>query len=237
MFTKASKGIFAATLGAASWLSGEVARGQTDSPAFQAPVNSVMFDDTGKLEGMQGSLIQFRDSKDAIWLLQVNQQTEVHIVGEAKFNYLRPGMLVELTGKIREDGAFEEPIAEFEVINPKGRPTLGLFEVGDKAPDAKPVREPVPGEYRVRARVVGVKADALNLVAGRLKLTGTPSDDAKVILAVDDPRLAQVGDEMRVKAWYYEVAKPTMQRPGQALAETVDITLANPPVATNKRGR
>lgn len=238
---KTPKWLMSLALGAVGSLGGEVALGQQGQPLqtqsqFQAPANSLMMEEAGKLEGMRGNLLSFRDSKDSLWLVQVNPQTTVNIAGEAKLDYLRTGMLVQLKGTINEEGAFEEPVAELEVLNSKGKPTLGLFNVADNPDEAKPVREPEAGEYLVRARVIGVKEDELNLVAGRLKLSAKAAEDLKVVLTVDDPTLAQPGDAMKLKAWFYDATRPNAMQPGKALAESVDITLANPPVV-NKRGR
>jgi hypothetical protein len=203
---------------------------------FQAPPNTLSFDETGTLEGMQGNLLKFRDSKNDVWLLQVNPQTVVNIAGEADFSYLRPGQIVELTATINEDATIEEPIKELEVLNAK-RVTTGLFDVADYGPGSKPVRDPAAGEYRVRGRIVVAKNKELTIAAGRLKISGNAADDFKAILKVDDPSLAQTGDEMKVKAWYIESSRPVtaLTKFGQAIAESVDITLANPPAT--KRGR
>jgi hypothetical protein len=213
-------------------LAGDDARAQ-----FQPPANSLMVEEEGKLEGMQGAVLAFRDSKQELWLLQVAPQSKVTIAGEAKLPYLRQGMTVELTAKIDEEAAIADPIAEIDVINGKGRLTMGLFDPAD-GEDAKAVRNPEPGEYRVRGRLTSVKDGALEITAGRLKLTGKAADDLKVILAVDDPSLAKAGDAMKVKIWHLDGGKPnpTLQQPGRALAEEVSITLSEPPVA-NKRGR
>jgi hypothetical protein len=233
---KTPKWLFTLALGAAGSLGGELALGQQPQTQFQAPANSLMMEEDGKLEGFRGNILSFRDSKDAVWLVQVNAQTKINIAGEAKLDYLKPGMVVELTGTINEDAEFAEPVAEVALLDAKSRPTLGLFEPGDDPATAKPVREPEAGEYRVRARVLGAKEDELKLLAGRLKLVAKPAEDLKVVLAIEDPSLAQPGDEMKLKAWFYENSRPSAVGPGKALAESVDITLANPPVA-GKRGR
>ncbi len=203
---------------------------------FQPPMNSLSLDAEGKLEGLQGGVLQFRDSSNELWLIQISPQTTVTIVGEADFSYLRPGMTIELTGNINQDGNFAEPISEVQIINAKGRPALGLFDPTDDG--AKPVRDPEPGQYRVRGRIITSKNGELELIAGRLKIGGTAAPEFKAVLEFDDSRLAQIGDSLKVKAWYIETWRPipTLNRPGKALAESLDITLANPPIS-NKRGR
>jgi hypothetical protein len=205
---------------------------------FQPPVNSLALNEEGTLEGMQGNILKFRDSKQEVWLLQVSPQSTVSIVGEADVSYLRPGLTVELTGKIDEEATIADPIAEIEVVNSKGRQPMGLFAVDETDEDAKPVRSPTPGEYRVRGRITSVKDGALEIAAGRLKISATAAEDLKVILAVDDPRLAQFGDKTKVKAWYIDGGKPNplVNTPGKAVAEEVNITLTNPP-PSGKRGR
>jgi hypothetical protein len=218
---------------------GQGAQGQVQAPGgvFQPPPNSLALDEEGKFEGFEGNKPMFRDSKQGLWLIHLTPLSKVTIIGEAPISYLRPGMLVQFKATIDEEGSIPEPIAEVEVLPSKGRAPTGLFDpaAGD---DAKAVRNPEPGEYRLRAKVLRVKEGELTLLAGRLQLAGKAAEDFKAVLAVDDPSLAKPGDAMKVKAWYLESTRPnpTVQRPGQALAEDVGITLAEPPVA-NKRGR
>ena len=223
-----------AMVGLAASLAGQKVQAQQ----FQPPVNSLALDEEGTLEAIQGNLLKFRDSNQEVWVVKVDPRTTVSIEGVADLSYLKPGMTVELTGNVTADEAIAEPLAEIDVINSKARLPLGLFEVGETDGDAKPVRNPEPGEYRVRGRITKVNDKELSISAGRFKIAATAADDMKVVLAVDDPRLAQFGDQMKVKAWYYDIGKPnpTLNRPGQALAEEVNITLSNPPTG-DKRGR
>ncbi len=233
MFNSTHSMVAGAIVGLVAGLAGQETQAQ-----FQVPLNSLELKEEGTLEGMQGNLLKFRDSNQDVWLLTVNPLSKVSIEGIADRSYLRPGMTVELKGNVKEDATLAEPLAEIEVVNGKGRQPLGLFAPDDTAEDARPVRDPAPGDYRIRGRIMGVKDDTLQIAAGRLKLSAKMADDLKVVLAIDDPRLAQFGDQMKVKAWYYDNQKPvpTFNRPGQALAEDVSITLANPPTG-GKRGR
>ena len=233
MFKTTPRLLAGALFGLATGLAGEGAQAQ-----FQPPANSLALNEEGTLEGMQGNILKFRDSKQEVWLLQVGPQSTVSIAGEADVSYLRPGLTVELTGKIDDEATIADPIAEIEVVNSKGRQPMGLFAPDETAEDAKPVRNPTPGEYRVRGRITSVKDGALEIAAGRLKIAAKAAEDMKVILAVDDPRLAQFGDKTKIKAWYIDGGKPnpTLNLPGKAVAEEVDITLTNPP-PTGKRGR
>jgi hypothetical protein len=210
--------------------------GAAAQDSFPTPRDSLALEDTGTLEGMQGNFVIFRDSKDNLWRLTVIGQTTMAIEGEADADYLRPGLTAELTGEVNEKSELTEPIKEIEIVSGKARPSLGLFPPDAEA--AKPVREPEAGKYRIRGRVATFKDDELLIVAGRWKITGKVDKQLKVKLNVDDVRAAQRGDAMQVKAWHYDAQKPnpTFNRPGQALAEEVKITLTNPP-ATLKRSR
>ncbi len=204
---------------------------------FQPPQNSLALDDKGTLEAMQGNLVKFRDSNNDVWYLQVDARTTVSIVGEADFEYLRPGLTVELNGKINAEGTLDEPVKELTALNTKGRSPTGLFPPDDASPEARPIRNPKPGEYRIRGKVVSAKDGDLVIAAGRLKIAAKAADDLKVKLALDDPSLAQFGDEMKIKAWYYDLGKPnaTLNRPGKALAEELTITLSKPPANGKRR--
>lgn len=201
---------------------------------FQAPPQSVVLEEKGTIEAMQGNLLKFKDSKDDIWLVKVDPRATVSIEGEADVNYLRTGHVVELTGEISEDSTFAEPIKEMKLVDAGRRPTLGLFDPDADEEKARPVRDPEAGTYRVRGRIAKVKDGEMLIIAGRLKLTAKAADDMKVDLTVNDPRAAKVGDEMELKAWYYEAYRPMLNRPGQALAEVIKITLSKPPEADDR---
>ncbi len=221
-------GVFGLALGPAA----AQAQGQ-----FQVPPNSLSLEETGTLGGMQGNYIKFHDKNKDIWLLQVVPQTTVSIEGEAGADYLRRGLTIELTGQISEDSTLAESIKTIVVISSKGRLAMGLFSPDADDAKAKPVRNPEAGKYRIRGRVVSLKNGELLIAAGRLKISGKIDDDLKVKLTVNDARLAQFGDEMKVKAWYLDFAKAAPNRLGRARAEEISIKLSNPPSRNGKRSR
>lgn len=201
---------------------------------FQAPANALALDDTGAVEAILGNVVKFRDSKENVWLLEVSPQTTVSIEGEADASYLHPGLTVELTGTVNKELTLDEDIEQVEVVGGKGRPSLGLFSPDDSDEDAKPLRNPEVGKYRIRGKVRRVKDGEMEVAAGRFKITGKLGDELKVKLNFDDARKAKFGDTMKVKAWYYDATKPILMRPGKALAEQIKITLSDP---TDSKGR
>jgi hypothetical protein len=202
---------------------------------FPVPRNSLALEETGTLEGMQGNLVKFRDSKKDTWLLQVLPQTTVSVEGEADADYLRRGMTIELTGTVNEDSTLAEPVGEIEVLSSKGRPSLGFFSADDDK-DTRPVRNPEAGKYRIRGKLASYKDGELLVAVGRLKITGKTGQEVKVKLTLDDARNAKFGDTVKVKAWYYDQTKPNpaLNLPGKALAETLSITLSEPPGAKRR---
>jgi hypothetical protein len=227
--------IFTAGLvGLAAWTPGSAARAQ-----FEPPANSLAFEDTGTLEMVQPGALQFRDSKSEAWVLELADTTKISVEGEAESECLRPGVHVQVTGPIDKKGMLTKDVDEIEIFSPQGKSSLGLFAEGETDPNARPVRNPTAGTYRVKGRLASCKDGELVIMAGNRKIIGTAGDDMKVKLNVDDVSLGQPGDEVKVKAWYYDPHKPipALNRPGKALAESVTITLAKPLAHTGKKAR
>jgi hypothetical protein len=197
---------------------------------FQAPPNSLALDDTGTVEAIQGNYVKFRSSKEDVWLLELRPQSTVLIEGEADASYLRPGLAVELTGSVNDKLTLDEPIEQIEVFSGKGRSSQGLFPPDESNEDAKPLRNPEVGKYRIRGRVRTVKDGQLVVAAGRFMISGKLGEEVKVKINLDDASKAKFGDKMMVKAWYYDTWKPNpaLMRPGKALAENIKITLSDP---------
>ena len=61
----------------------------------------------------------------------------------------------------------------------------------------------------------------------------------KVTFSSDDLGVAQPGDTVKIKAWYYDNTKPvpTANLPGKAVAEEIAITLASRCEPTGKKPR
>ena len=226
---------FSATLLAiAVWTAGGTACAQ-----FVALQNSLSFEDKGTLEAIQGDAMQIRDSKSEPWLISIGHDTTVTVEGDAERDCLRPGLFVQFTGKVKKNGHLEEPLSEIEITSAQGKASLGIFPPDDTE-GLKPVRALVAGSYLVKGKVATFRDDELLVIAGRHKITGSVSaDELKVKLNLDDTSLAQPGDEVKVKAWYYDTSRPNLNlaRRGNAVAETVTITLAKPLKATGKKVR
>lgn len=210
------------------------------SPAwaqFEVPENSLSFEDSGTIEAIEGQYVRIRDSKNDLWILSMNDDTLVSVEGTAEREVLRPTLYVQLTGEIDRKGVVAEPLEEIEIIPPQGKTTVGLFEEDD-VDGAKPVKQLSAGKYRVRGRLAIYKDGQFMVMAGKHKITGKVNQDEFVVkLKLEDFSLADRGDEVKVKAWYYDNSRPFGGNPGKALAEELVVTLAKPLEHTGKKPR
>jgi len=235
----------AMSLGSIAWAAcGAAALAQDEADEdggseFVAPASSLSFDDTGSLELYRPGYLQIRDSKTEVWILKIVPQTKVTVAGEAEPDYLRPGLTVELTGKIDKHRALVKPIGQIELLTSRGKQALGVFPVGEGADDSRPVRNPDPGTYRIRGKLASCKDGQVTVAIGSCRITGTLADDVAITFTSNDPNLAEAGDEVKVKAWYFDNTKPISAAnvAGRAYAEEIAITLAKPLAPAGRRAR
>jgi hypothetical protein len=218
------------------------ARGQADGAGadeFEVPLNSLAYEDSGTLEMVQPDGIRIQDSKNETWLLTVVPQTKICVAGEAEVDCLRPGVFVKFTGELDKKGNLKAPIEAFEMFTAEGKANLGLFAAGDEDASAKPLRNPGAGSYLIRGKLASFRDGSFTVVAGRTKLSGKVADDVKVTVTLDDLSVAQSGDKVEVKAWYYDQRKPNtaFNRPGLGKAQEITVTLSKPLEATGKKSR
>ncbi len=207
---------------------------------FQPPQNAREYEDTGTLEGVQDHYVKFRDSKNDAWVLETGDHTTVEVTGEAERDYLHsPALHVQFTGQVDKKGTLQKAIEEVKICADEGKAAQGVFQPGEgDAPD-KPVRGNMAGKFVFKGRLVSFKDGQLTIMAGSRKITGKVSDGVAVTVNLDDPNLAEAGDTVKVKAWYYDKGRPVtaLNQPGQAMAEEIKITLAKPLAFTGKKPR
>ena len=144
---------------------------------------------------------------------------------------------MKLSGEIDRKGALKEPLEEIEIIPTQDKSSVGLFEEDD-VDGAKAVNHLVAGTYRIKGRLAIYKDGQFMVMAGKHKITGKINpDELEVKLKVEDLSLAQRGDEVKVKAWYYDNSRPFGGNPGKALAQEVVVTMAKPLEHTSKKSR
>ena len=101
------------------------------------------------------------------------------------------------------------------------------------------MRNAGPGNYFIRAKVTSYKEPTFIVSVGSKKVTGELAEEVTIKYTSQDPSIAQVGDNVKVKAHYYENSKPVaaVGRAGQALAEEVTVTLAKRLAPSGKKPR
>jgi hypothetical protein len=236
-------GVFGLGLLLPGWLASAWAQAPTK---FQAPPQSVAFEDAEcKLADVQGDAVQIRDSRSEAWWLKVGDGTKVTVKGEAEEECLKSGVYVQLNAEIDKKGTLSEPVSKIEIVSFQSKPTLGLFHIPKTAvadgedEEAKPVKNAGPGEYRIRGKLALFRDGEIVILAGNRKLTGDVAEELHVTVNVDDLSVAQAGDEVEVKAWYYDPDKPVpvANRPGKAWAEEINVKLAKKLAPVGKKPR
>ncbi len=206
---------------------------------FQAPPNSLEYEDDATVEVVQGNAIKIRDSKNEDWILQLDNDTKVRLTGEADIRWLQPGVYVRFTADIDKKGTLQKEIKEIEIISAEDRSALGFFTPAEGDEAAKPVRTPTEGTYLVKGKLSKIRDGQMLILAGNRQVAGKLAGECTLKLDIADHTLAQAGDSAKVKAWYFEGRRPVaaFNQPGQALAEEVTITLARPLAYTGKKSR
>jgi hypothetical protein len=187
----------------------------------------------GTVEAVQGGAVKLTSSRQELWIAKtVPGQSKVLVEGTAEPDFLRPGLSVKLSGTIDKKGTLDGEIAALEIFSPHGKGDIGLFLSGED----KPARNPGPGTYDIRGKVASFKEGLLTVTAGGKRITGKLADAAEIKVNLDQLSFAQQGDAIRVKLWFAEGAgpNPQQQRPGDAVAEEITITLAKPLTGTKK---
>jgi hypothetical protein len=211
---------------------------------FSAPANSLVFDDSGTFEAMQGEVLRIRDSKNEPWLLKMVSESKVTIEGEADRDQLRPGTFVQFETEIDDDNAVTEGVAEIAITPTQAKTSLGLYNVpaadSEHEEEPRPVRAPAAGKYLIKGKIATLRDGEFLIMAGRHRITGSlAEDDLKVKLLSDDLGMVRQGDTVKVKAWYYPAGRPNVNlaKPGQAIVDQITVTLSKPYVAEGKKGR
>ena len=160
------------------------------------------------------------------------------MTGEADREFLRSGSLyVQFSGEIDAKGNLKDEADEIEIFSPEGKSSLGVFTAADGNAPPKAVRGNAAGKFLIKGRLASYRDGQMIVTAGSRRITGTVADDVTVTLNLDDTSLAETGDTVKAKASYYDETRATPNRPGNALAEAITITLAKPLTYTGKKPR
>jgi hypothetical protein len=177
----------------------------------------------GTFEGAQGLLMQVKNATGHPYIIALQpNMSKVGVVGTAKPDFLKPGMLVSFTADVDKKGAVADPINELAIIAPSETNTPGMFPEDRENPDA--------GRFFIRGTVRTVKEGKLTVSAGGKQVSGELPDDANIKVESSDLNLAQQGDEISVEGRLVSEYKSEGNNivPGKVFGEKVDIKLSEP---------
>ena len=213
-----------------------------DRPGREARVSG-----TGTITKLAPGVLEVESSEGDKWIVAITPRAEVSVSGTASPEFLRPGMLVKLSGTFNRKGEAVEPLKTLTVFTPRPQPrqpqrpeepvnpelnaiAKGLFQSNEPAPPPKkerpmrPVRTKPPEEVDVSTAgtLAGARGGKLQVrtPGGVLKFELT--EDAEVSLDINDYSVARPGDRVNLEGWYYQGDKT------KVVANRLRITLSEP---------
>ena len=180
------------------------------------------------------------------WVVQVQARPQdISFTGAGDGTIVKPGMWVRFSSKLTRRGDAREPLSSLEIYTPREGFGVGISAESDGgaggeffAPptEEKPKPEPKPKAnnedtvYRIGGQVSKIsRLGELTINAAGTSIKAKLADDAKVSVDVTDLSLLQPGDKIEIRGWH------PMGRKGQAIAEQVTASAAQPLTDTSKK--
>ena len=202
----------------------------------QNPQNPRQISIDGTVQKIASGVIYASDDKDqSTWAITAMPTTKVLVTGTATLDFLRKGLLVQISAKPDEKGLIKDKVSDLTIVT---LGTVGQSAAPDMgtAPKGKPGKKPakpapttdsasggtVGSIVAVHGQKISVKIDKK---LSEIELT----DDAKVNISVDIVAWAAKGDKIQVKG------VPNPRKPGLCIAENVLITLSEPLTSGKKK--
>ena len=206
----------------------------------------------GTFDDVMSGGFMVTDGKGQLWHVIVPRNAKIEVTGTATADYLRAGLLVELTGELEGHVAIKGKVSELKIVSPSPERPLGIFSgEADKASDAsgdagdKPAKRGKTagktagkgaaagapaggGPCRIVGRLGG-RGGKFSIQAGHGTLQLTLDDQPTINVELTDYTLAAKGDKVSIKG----MKQPA--RPGLAQASEVKIELAEPLSGAKKK--
>jgi hypothetical protein len=196
---------------------------------------------SGKIEQVEQSSLRLKTDDKHAWVVHVPSSATVQVTGTTTYEYLRPGTVVKFTQAIDDKGILKDWFKEIEIIETHVKPPLGVFAPGAAEHD-RPEKKVGAGEFLFRGKVKTVKetpdGKILTVVAGTKTVQGYFDDKTEFNVTSEELSLASPGDEIKVLGTISspENAHYNPPQPGQAIAETVKISLVETIQVEGKKG-
>jgi hypothetical protein len=191
---------------------------------------------SGTIKGLRPGLLLVASETGEQWLVQLRTRpADLAFTGAAELAFLKPGMLVQFTGKFNKRGQCVEPIGSVTIFTVREGYALGVAPEGAGGiegtkglfGDAK-AEKPVPKKdeiatYRVAGQLAKLsRTGEMTINAGGTSIKADLADNATVSVDVNNLAFAREGDKIELRGQYYPAQK------GQAWATWVSISAKEP---------
>ena len=171
---------------------------------------------TGILKGAANGRLVVATENAGMWQVTLpNSHEKVSYSASADLEYLKPGMMLRFNATITNKGLVVSEISALTVFTPVEKGDVGIkpaAEMGPSGADAlfadpkdakKPPKAPEQMACIVAGELVSLKGKKMLVSAGGVSLKCELAENAKVDVFVHDLRLAQPGDKVNLRAWFY----------------------------------
>ena len=204
----------------------------------------------GKIAGVTRGMIKLVNAADQTWIVKVEPSTDISVQGTAAPEFLKRGMVIQMSAAVDKKGRVPEKVAELKIITRREDTVMGAFPQ-QAAGGFEEAAAPAPGAGATATTpydLVGILSGArkgkyiLNVVRGIVQFE--LAEDAKINLDVADYWLGKEGDKIVVSGTVVRegpLRTPQGQIDGMGNAQTVaiDLTekLAGPTTKKQARSR
>lgn len=197
---------------------------------------------SGTLQAVAPGKMIIKAAGDEMWMVTINKATEIHVVGTAVPEFLRPGMFVKFKANLDQKGRAQEPIGKLTIATPSETEIPGAFPdqgaagfgAGGGAANAGGGEGPPVSAYQVFGQIRGIdKKGKMSVFCGPAgAVTVELAENPEIEVDVADLRLASQGDKV--------MASGTMSGERMGTAKLIDVELSKPlgpPEDDNKKRR
>lgn len=235
-----------ASLGAAcavAWLGG------VPPSAGQEKMKTVRAHVSGKLQGMQGDLLQVLGETGERWVVKLpRDKRNVVYENQADASVLQPGMLVQFSARLDKKGKARSEVEKLKVFTARDKNTEfgviaeatggaagNLFSDSAENEGKKKKRTPAPEAqpFLITGQLTGIKKNKLQVAAGAARIEVELLDGAEISLELADLSLVRPGDLVTADGRAYAQKKSDVVADRVAIAGAAKVSLD--PKAAKKR--
>ncbi len=167
---------------------------------------------TGTLHAVAPGKIIIKGAGDEGWIININKQTEIHVLGTAEREFLRPGMFIKFQAAIDQKGRVQQPVDKLMIFTPSEAIIPGIFpaqgaaafgDVGGPAAGGGGGQQPAISNYDVAGQIRNIdKRSQMTVFCGPTgTVTAELGQSPEIEVDVADLRLAKQGDKVTVSGF------------------------------------